>query len=105
MAEIESLDDIESLALPTETQLRSLIHKVDVTIFNIVSGNGTYGGMDIREGDHSSNPTSLLAELRRIRKMWVDALNDPDQNPESIAIFITEWDNPDIPLNKLGLCL
>jgi hypothetical protein len=97
MAEITTLADIETLSLPTVAQIQAIVHKIDVTIYNITIGNGTFGGLDVKEADHSSNPTALLAELRRIRKMYTDALADPNQFEDQIGIIVSEWDNPDLP--------
>ena len=102
MAEICSPDDIPLTNPLTAEQIRAIIARIDVVIYNITIGNGTYGGLDIKEGDHESNPTRLLAELRQQRKMYVDALSDPAQNGD-IGIVISEWDNPDLPLGGMSL--
>lgn len=101
MSEICNLEDIPLGGVPTADQIRAIIHRIDVKIYNIMHGEGTYGGMDIREGDHESSPTRLLTELRQQRKQYVEMLNDPLQMGD-IGIVLSEWDNPDLPLG--GLC-
>jgi hypothetical protein len=39
-------------------------------------------------------PSTTLAELRKLRQMYVDALNDPTQWDEDPSYLISEFDNP-----------
>lgn len=100
MPEICSPEDIPLHNTLTVEQIRAFITKIDITIYNIFAGNGTYGGMDIREGDHSSNPTQLMAELRRQRQQYVEMLKDP-QLMGDMGFVVSQWDNPDLPLGGI----
>lgn len=97
MADITSLDDLPVTVTTTAAHIRKLIAEIDITIRNLIAGDGKYGAMDIVEGDHQSNPTRLLAELRQQRKAYVDQLKD-DVSLGDFGIAVSEWDNPDLPL-------
>ena len=97
MAEITDLSGISADPVTPE-QIHGMIQKIDVAIYNIVFGNGTFGGLDIKElgpAGHESEPSKLLAELRALRKMYVDMLNNPGAMGDNVIVR-SEWDNPDL---------
>lgn len=97
MAEISSLGVLEGQQI-SESQLLALINKCDVAIHNVLFGSGTWGAVDYHEfgpAGHKTEPSKLLAELRKAREMWVDLLTHPEKRGD-FAIYISVWDDPSL---------
>lgn len=95
MAEITDLTEISG-DLPSEEEITAIIRKIDITIYNLINGKGTYGAVDYEEHGQmgfSIDPSRTLQQLRELRKMYVDALNDPTQFDDTDYI-ISQFDNP-----------
>lgn len=95
MPEISDLSELTG-ELPSEDEIKAIIRKIDLTIVNIVIGKGTYGSVDYEEHGPMGfqiSPSMTLRELRELRKMYVDALNDPTQF-DDVDYLISQFDNP-----------
>lgn len=94
-SEIASLADISGDPL-TEEQLRGLIAQIDVTLYNIQHGNGTFGSADYEERGNVGFKISTGESVRNLialRKQYVEALRDPAQLNDW-AWLPAQWDNP-----------
>lgn len=94
MAEISDLDELSG-DLPSEAEIEAIIRTIDITIMNIIRGKGTFGSVDYQE--HGSlgfeiKPSTTLKQLKDLREMYVNVLNDPTQF--DIELQITQYDNP-----------
>lgn len=96
-SEISSLSEVSGDAL-TEEQLRGLINEIDVTLYNIQHGNGTYGGANYEERGNVGfkvETSNQVRNLLEMRKQYVDALRDPAQLND-YELLGSQWDNPAI---------
>lgn len=95
MAEITDLDELSG-ELPSEAEIHAIIRNIDIQIANVLRGKGTLGAADFTESGpmgFSIAPSKLLAQLRQLRKMYVDALNDPSQF-DDVDYIVSQFDNP-----------
>lgn len=99
MAEIESLDELNGVRI-TREQLNGLLNRIDINITNLLTGNGPMTALDIKEGDHESRPTVLLARFKDMREMYQRLLDQMDENEN--AIIVSRWDDPDLSYPNSG---
>lgn len=97
MATIESWADLVSVETGITTeQIDAIIQSIDVRIYNIINGYGDFGAAEYEEqGDvgHRIDPSKALAQLRELRKMYVDLRNDPIAM-QDFAELRSQWDDP-----------
>lgn len=92
--EITSLSDLPEGSLPTESQMRAALARLEVQILNLTTGNGTYGSADYEErgdvGFRIENSRTLQG-LLEYRKQLVDALSNPVLLGDW-ELFLSQWD-------------
>jgi hypothetical protein len=95
-SEITSLSELAAGAVHTEEELRALIRKIDVTLHNILHGNGTFGGAEYEErGDvgFKIRTAEQVRNMIELRKHYVEMLKDPTMLNDW-EILYSQWDNP-----------
>lgn len=96
--EITSLSDLTGGGAHTEAEIRELIRKIDVTLFNVLHGNGTYGGAEYEErGDVGFKiKTDLqVRNMIELRKHYMEMLKDPNTTGD-FEILMSKFDDPNL---------
>lgn len=99
MAEITDLSDLsEASEAPSLGTLITLRDKLLVTQYNLLVGNGTFGGIDYQENGDVGFTATVSTKLNQIR-MAIDQLNKMIADPalvtdELLQVFKSTFDNP-----------
>lgn len=100
---IQDLDDLASASGITDAQIHRLLAKIDVKLHNIMCPTGdaeddALAGLDYEEhGDvgHKVETWRLVEGLLKWKRSLQDALANPELRGD-IAIYTSQWDNPDL---------
>lgn len=96
--EISSLSDLAAGSAITESQIRALIARIDITLHNQAYGHGTFGGAEYEENGEQGFRIRTAEQARSLlewRKQLVEALKDPSQLND-FAVLWSQWDSPDL---------
>lgn len=95
--EISDVSELSGEALTYEQKL-GLLNALEVAMYNMIRGNGTFGAADLEElgnvGFKITNSTTLK-EMREWHKELRDSLKDAALDPD-IQEFRSVWDNPGV---------
>lgn len=97
-SEITSLSSLTAGEAHSEDELRALIHKIDITLHNILHGNGTYGGAEYEErGDNGFRirTAEQVRNMIELRKHYVEMLKDPTMLNDW-SVEMSQWDDPSL---------
>jgi hypothetical protein len=91
VADVEDPLDIGEVDALTEGQIQAILNRIDRNIFNILAGK--WDALDHTEfgaAGKKSEPTALLAELRRQRETYKEMLANVPYEARS------QWDDPNL---------
>jgi hypothetical protein len=95
-SEITALSELTGGGAHTEAELRELVRKIDVTLHNILHGNGTFGGAEYEErGDvgFKIRTAEQVRNMIELRKHYLEMLKDPTMLNDW-EILWSQWDDP-----------
>ena len=100
MAEITSLDDLTEAEAPSLGTVIALRDKLLIVQYNLLAGNGTFGGIDYQENGDVGFTATVGTKLNQLR-LAIDQLNamiaDPALvNDTDLGWVLSTYDNPDI---------
>lgn len=97
MPEITNVNELSGEPLTAE-QIRGMVNAILVQLYNLMIGNGTYGGVDEEENGPAGSkayPSRTIKELREAHKYFMGLLDNPDLwDSDEVRIYVSQWDNP-----------
>lgn len=98
MAEITSLSDLTGSSAPSLETIIALRDKLLVVQYNLLAGNGTYGGTDYEENGELGFTITVSTKLRELREA-IKQLNSMIENPglvtdDELGVYTMLFDNP-----------